>query len=517
MSYRYVMKKKWLLLIPIIAVTLCGCSFLKRLIFGEDSELPPIHYNYPEPKKEEDIPGQRWIYSEGFEENLSKVLETTGQHTLNSTGDAKLLVVPVQLRNSTYTWNGVMREEIQSCFFGTTEQVGWESVSSYYKKSSYGKLNIQGTLAPTFTSDYTFSQLNAQEHPDRKIVDEFEQSSAYNELRNEYDTNGDGYIDSVAFIYAEPIQVTSDDMRWWAFVYTNDSMPISGKPAVVNQYMWASYYFCKIQTVNNPHGGKYDLDAHTYIHESGHLFGLDDYYNYDDGNYYDPSGGQEMHSQNIGDENIYSKLALNWIHPYYIKTIGSVTTTLYATSYSGEYNAIILNDEWNQSPMGEYIIIEFYSPTVLNKKDSESSYAVNARMYQSSGFRIYHVDSRLVAYSKTGTPTFVSRLDHIDPNYYNFIGASNTPKKPYSRLKDDYEIKNFKLIHMLQPGGLNTFKNGHKADDNDLFKSGQSFVASSEFFPRGTKFNAGNEVGYRISIDSVDAENMRGTVTITKI
>ncbi len=511
------MKKKWLLLIPIIAVTLCGCSFLKRLIFGEDSEVTPIHYNYPDPVVQPDVDGRSIV--ESFSYNLKDVLETTGQHPLNSTGDAKLLVVPVQLKESTYTWNGVMIDEIQKCFFGTTEQVGWESVSSYYKKSSYGKLNIQGTLAPTFTSNYTFSQLNAQEHPDRKIVDEFEQSSAYNELRNEYDTNGDGYIDSVAFIYAEPIQVTSSDMRWWAFVYTNDSMPISGKPAVVNQYMWASYYFCKkYHPYSNPHGGKYDLDAHTYIHESGHLLGLDDYYSYEDSNTYDPSGGQEMHSQNIGDENIYSKLALGWIKPYYVKTAGSVTTNLYASSYYGEYNAIIINDNWdNRSPMNEYIVIEYYSPTVLNQKDSESDYATNARMFQFSGFRIYHVDSRLVAYSKTGTPSFVGRINQPDPTYYNFIGASNTPKKPYSRLKDDYEIENFKLLHMLQPGGLNTFKNGHKADDNDLFKAGQSFVASSEFFPKGTKFNAGNEVGYRIYIDSVDAENMRGTVTITKI
>lgn len=510
------MKKKWLLLIPIIAVTLCGCSFLKSLIFGKDSELPPIHYNYPDPVVQPDVDGRSIV--ESFSYNLKDVLETTGQHPLNSTGDAKLLVVPVQLKNSSYTWNGVMREDVQKCFFGKTEDVGWESVSSYYKKSSFGKLNIQGTLAPTFTSSYTFSELNAQKYPDRLLVDDFENSSAYHSLRNEYDTDNDGYIDSVAFIYAEPIQVTSSDMRWWAFVYCNDSIPQEGKPSVVNMYMWASYYFCKIKTPSNTHGGKYDLDAHTYIHESGHLFGLDDYYNYDNGNYYDPSGGQEMHSQNIGDENIYSKLALGWVQPYYVNTSASVTTTVYASSYYGQYNAIIINDNWNKrSPMSEYLILEFYSPTVLNQKDSESDYAVNARMYQTSGFRLYHVDSRLVAYKKTGSQSFVGRIDDIDPTYYNLVGASNTPDDKHSRLNNAYEIANFKLIHMIQAGGLNTFKNGHKADDNDLFKAGQSFVASSEFFPRGTKFNAGNEVGYRISIDSVDAENMRGTVTITKI
>ena len=509
------MKKKWLLLIPIVAVTLCGCSFLKRLIFGEeDSQPAPIHYNYPDPVVQPDVPGRSIV--ESFSYNLREVGATTGYYPLNSTGDAKLLVVPVQLRNSSYTWSGYMRNEIEKCFFGQTSDVGWESVSSYYKKSSYGKLNIIGEVAPTFTSNYTYSEINAFEQPDEKIVEEFEQSSTYNALKYSYDTDSNGLIDSVAFIYAEPINVSSTDMRWWAFVNIKNFVAQADKPPVVNHYMWASYYFSQTRTVSNPHGGKYYLDAHTYIHESGHLLGLDDYYSYVDNNAYDPSGGQEMHSQNIGDENIYSKLALGWIKPYYVKTTSSVTTTLYASSYYGEYNAIIINDNWDmRSPMAEYLVLEFYSPTVLNQKDSESEYAKNARMFQTSGFRLYHVDSRLVAYSNTNT--FVSRLNDIDPNYRNYIGASNSPSEKRSRLPSAYEITNYKLLHMIQAGGVNTFKNSAKASDADLFKAGQSFVASSAFFANGTKFNAGNEVGYRISIDSIDEANMNGTVTITKI
>ncbi len=519
------MKKKWLFLIPLVAITLSGCAFLRSLIFGSSSELVPVHYNYPDPVVEPDIDGRSICRS--FSYNLKDVLVTTGQKPLNSVGTAKLLVVPVQLKGSSYRWNTYRRDEVRKCFFGKTEEVGWESVSSYYNKSSFGQLTIEGQLSDTFVSSYTFSQLNEESHPDRLIVKEFESSDDYDKLRHDYDTNGDGFIDAVSFIYAEPIRVnsSSNDMRWWAFVYTNDSGADTTRPNV-NQYMWASYFFCqKADRISNPHGGAYDLDAHTYIHESGHLFGLDDYYSYADNNEYDPSGGQEMHSQNIGDENIYSKLALGWVQPYYVKTDTSVTTTLYASSYydpkstnPGEGKAIIINDNWNQkSPMDEYLILEYYSPTVLNKKDSEQDYAKNARMFQTSGFRLYHVDSRLVAYTKYGQVNYSHRLDEIDPNYYCFIGASNTPEYPYSRLNNVTEIKNFKLLHLIQSGGTNTFKNGDKARDADLFKEGSSFVASSSFFYYGTKFNGGNEVGYRIDFGKCDEENMCGTVTITKL
>ena len=508
------MKKRLLLLLPLVAVTLAGCSFLKRLFFGDETTSQPIHYVYPDPVVQPDIPG-RSIYK-SFSYNLKDVLNTTGQVSLPSTGEQKILIIPVQLTGSSLTWTSVEKEEIRKCFFGATVETGWESVSSYYHKSSYGKFSLTGELTNTFVSSYTKAQLQAEAHPDRKIVEEFEKSSLYNELRKKYDTNSDGFIDSCAFIYREKIQVTSNDMRWWAFVYTNDSAPSVDKPTV-NQYMWASYYFSQKASSDNPHGGAYNLDAHTYIHEFGHILGLDDYYSYYDNNAYDPSGGQEMHSQNIGDENIYSKLVLGWIEPYYVKTDSSVTTTLYASSYSGASNAIIINDNWNENPMDEYLIIEYYSPTVLNEKDSQQAYATNAQMFSTSGFRVYHVDSRLVAYTKTGNPAYEKRLDELDPNYYNFIGASNTPSSPYSRLNSVYEIQNFKLLHMIQAGGVNTFQFGAKATNADLFKAGSSFVASSNFFAKGTKFNAGNEVGYRISFDQCDEENQTGTVTITKI
>lgn len=513
------MKKKLFVLLPLVAVTLSGCSFLKRLFFGEESTTQQAIV-FPDPVI---IPNRDGCSTYQFTyQHLAEVQHTVGSYPLqaNSDGQAKLLVVPVQFKNSSNAWGNAKRDWIRKCFFGdpTSDSLPWESVSSYYTKSSYGKMNIVGEIAPTFTSSLTYAQIDTKQSPDVYIVEEFQSSSVYRELRKQYDGNGDGYIDAVAFVYAEMFR-QNDTERWWAHVNTHYDAKNVDNP-VVNQYMWTSFYFSKL--TSNVYGAKYDYDTHTYIHETGHLLGLDDYYNYSNDNYYDPSGGQEMHSQNIGDENIYSKMCLGWIEPYYVKateTTSSLTLTLNSSAHYSQGNAIILNDNWNGTPMDEYIIIEYYSPTDLNKKDSESKYARNAQMFQTSGFRIYHVDSRLVAYEKVArelTPSdFVSRINSIDTTYFNFIGASNSPIFKRSWLPDETERENFKQIHLLQAGGVNTLKNGHKADDSDLFKEGAEFVANSNFFYKGTKFNAGNEVGYKITIGK--CEGAQGTLTISKI
>ena len=61
-------------------------------------------------------------------------------------------------------------------------------------------------------------------------------------------------------------------------------------------------------------------DAHTFIHETGHMIGLDDYYSYDRGKGdYGGLGGLDMMDFNIGDHNGYSKWMLGWLHPQMVK------------------------------------------------------------------------------------------------------------------------------------------------------------------------------------------------------
>ena len=58
-----------------------------------------------------------------------------------------MLVFPVRLSTSynANTYESYLND-IETAFNGTEEETGWESVKTYYYKSSYGKLNLDITV-----------------------------------------------------------------------------------------------------------------------------------------------------------------------------------------------------------------------------------------------------------------------------------------------------------------------------------------------------------------------------------
>lgn len=90
-----------------------------------------------------------------------------------SVGNPKMLVIPVDFKN--YSCQVLdnrcegTRSDIQKAYFGKSEDTvvsggdsdGWESVSSFYYKSSFEKLNITGTVTPWFTLDKTVGEISA--------------------------------------------------------------------------------------------------------------------------------------------------------------------------------------------------------------------------------------------------------------------------------------------------------------------------------------------------------------------
>lgn len=504
------MKTKSLFILPILATFLASCGFGGTHIINYDStSLIPV-----DPQQPDSGDGYQKVSEFAF--NLQDVKKTTETYGLSSKGDSKLLVVPVEFSDAP-EWTSAKLEVLNRGFFGASGDTSWQSVASYYKASSYGNLNISGEVAPVFHIDMTTAEASSYVQDDNPVPDTvvtslFKEASAYNELRKAYDTDEDGYVDAVAFIYSN---TPKSEKGYWAWVYWTDENRSTDLPNV-NSYLWMSYSFFS--------GSKYagygsGIDSHTAIHEVGHLLGLDDYYLYQDDKYektFDPSGGIEMHSYNIGDDNIYSKFALGWVNPYYVKTEKSVTLKLRSSALYGD--AIIINDSWNMNSMDEYLMIEYYTPQGMNEKDAVQSYSANTtkgtdRMYTTNGFRIYHIDSRLVEIESRGRAT--GYVDSLGDKYYA-VGASNTPERSF--LSDFLSLQNsidYKYVHLLESNGTNTFKKGAFATNATLFKSGSSFVASSEFFPNGDKFNDGSKVGYKITVQECGSDF--GSITITKI
>ena len=155
----------------------------------------------------------------------------------------------------------------------------------------------------------------------------------------------------------------------------------------------------------------------------------------------------------------------------------------------------------------------------MNDLDAHESYKPNAgtkasRMYNTNGFRIYHIDSRLVELEIRGTAK--GYVNDLPSEGYFTVGASNSPSRSYlGSFLGQQKAIDYKYVHLLESNGINTFKTGSFASNKTLFKQGSSFVATSEFFPNGSRFNNGNEVGYRIDIG--ECLDTGGEITITKI
>lgn len=452
---------------------------------------------------------------------------------LTSTGNQKMLVIPVTFKDFPLSLSekNDYKAKINHAFFGSSEETGWESVTSFYQKSSYGKLNLSGEVtdfyevnstAISFASWNNYRDIDNSEQydPTWTLLEEafaWAKTSTGRDYK-EYDQDQDGFIDAIWLIYANPYSMedvyTYNDEKadnvFWAYTYfdyDNYDYANKTKPVPMN-YAWAS-----VEYMNDGGYGTTanDVDAHTYIHETGHILGLDDYYSYSNDDY-GAAGGLEMMDYNMLDHNAYSKYLLEWVSPFYIdNSRNSTRSTLLPFESSGQF--ILINNTWNGSPYDEYLLIEFYTPTGLNASDSGSVYEGNgAQGYTIPGVKIYHIDSRLGKYN-VSDGKFLGYTDTIptDSRYYPYVAHSNSVE--YS------ENQNFKLVHLIDKGKDAKFSNNEygMADNGSLFVEGDTFSPTGykNMFYYSGKFNDQTAIGYSITLVSLSLTQV--TLEITRI
>jgi M6 family metalloprotease-like protein/uncharacterized repeat protein (TIGR02543 family) len=447
------------------------------------------------------------------------------QFNLESLGNQKLLVVPVMFTDYVLSSSAQtsMVDRIDKIFFGDEEDTAWESVSSYFNQSSYGKLSLTGTVTPFYAAGRSSSSFASETRtsgtfyqyfdPTWNLVDEvvtwYKNYTGTN--LSEFDQNQDGYIDALYMVYNNPnasnaVYTTQGENVFWAYRYSNYANFFSANVSspVGMAYAWSSIDF-------SYEGYGNEIDGHTYIHEFGHLIGLDDYYTYDGSSDWGALGGLDMQDFNILDHNAYSKYFFEWIDPIVVDgTEQQTVITLRPFESSGDF--ILIKDDWNGSPYDEYLLVEFYTPTGLNYIDSiEGPYqGVYPRGFTIPGIKILHVDSRLGRYS-TSTGSFLGYTDVLPSTSteYAYIAASNTASRS--------QTSTFKMIHLLEAGGVNTFKTGSRASNASLFTQGMTFTPSTfaSFFPVLGKFNSGENINYSITITSLSSTS--ATITITRL
>ena len=453
-----------------------------------------------------------------------------------SLGLVNMLVIPINFSDASCE---VILEgcdqtiaNIDLAFFGELGSLPWYSVATYFETSSYGQLTIEGMVTDWYTPSVTASELsNNRGLLGNQVIQPAIQAFKDNhpDLIQDFDRDADGYLDAVYFIYSLPFdpegeQYGEDKDVFWAFVAYQGGAANLQSPTLFH-YGWSSYQFMyedgeyqrsengKVEwdENNNPiflpyvdELGQRTVDAHIFIHEVGHLLGLLDYYSYErEQGDWGPTGALDMMDYNVGDHQGFSKMALGWVTPY----VASSPTTFTLAPLATSPDVLLLPISSLTTMMDEYILVEFYQPIGVNQKDSQTSYAGRyPRMFSVAGVKIYHIDARIAQLLSTSNglqfDRYVTSMQPTINGRYQ-LAHSNTVTRNTNGTNP-----NFKLTHLLESSGLNTFWNGGFATNATLFQSGMVFNGLEHPY----MMNDGNRLPWQLTIGSMTLEGVELTV-----
>ncbi|MCQ2445729.1 MAG: hypothetical protein MJ141_02425 [Clostridia bacterium] len=283
-----------------------------------------------------------------------------------SKGKVTLPVIPIGFSDAPFTADMLvaLKVALNSEAPGSKTSGGAAgSVSSFYKESSYGALDLSFDVLPTVTMTLpSFVHQFLFRHGDSARTDAV-LSRAMKKLDGEvdfsrYDSDGNGALDGVMLIYSVPEESEAEKTLWWSwFDYTwrtesYDCIRPMG-------YVWSSssclYSFSDFSMTE-------EIDPYILIHETGHLFGLEDYYDTDPEN--GTTGGLayfDMMDADFGDHNPFSKYQLGWVEPTVVTEAGEYDIRDF--SASGDCLLIPFGDF--EGFGSEYVLIDLFTPSGL--------------------------------------------------------------------------------------------------------------------------------------------------------
>ena len=444
---------------------------------------------------------------------------------LPSSGDVNILVVPIlmpgyeyiDLDNDGKDDLNKVHKDIEKAFF-SEELDTYESVKSFYKKSSFGKLNIGGEVTDWFDVANETNYTSANEIDYYQTYDLVEQITNWAKYTlgidmTKYDSDQDGYIDGIWCIYSCPNYTNggpqTDYGNYWAYTSWGNQDAATKRPNVnnpiYNLFGWASYDFMYEGFGINK------VDAHTYIHETGHFLGLNDYYS--DQMPYNPIGKVDMMDANICDHNSYSKMLLGWTKPYIVTGNAEIELDYFTKENNfiviPSDNTVIENNTFD--PFSEYILIEVYANEDLNEYDSLNKYSNNIKGLNDKGVRIYHVDNRKFLVDTSNEYNITCKEyngEKIDKNHKlalpitNYRGSDSY--NMYFNL--DINVNLYDEIRMIEATNIDTFSSGGVQKSKSLFKENDEFSLDKygkNFFINEDKFNNGDTFSYKVLIEEV--------------
>ncbi|MFA6796661.1 MAG: hypothetical protein WCR63_03725 [Bacilli bacterium] len=392
-------------------------------------------------------------------------------------------------------------ERINKAFFGTDEEMaeveGSPSVQSFYNKSSYGLNPFQGEMIPTWveykgtTDDFEAAaggsagsyaakyawnwyttEYAKENHGALADLTNLDGTTYVPKAPSYYDGNNDGYVDLMWCVYSRPYE--SDGLgNWWAYVtYTGAAAGLQTSPNV-QTLGWASLSFMD--------EGFNGYDTHTFTHETGHTFGLEDYYDYN--NMWSCLGGVDYMDHNLRDHNAFSKFSLGWVNPLVVDDSAIITLN----SFTDTGDCFLLpSPNYNGTAFDEYFLVELDGPTGLCETDYKNGYN-GTTGFKTPGLRVLHVDAR------------VTRGDHDtylaeDPQNGNSLRIGNSKGGRSSIQSDgDYYLREdgtkgyMSLLSMVE---------SHVDEEENCTTTSNYNATSESLFSEGARLNFGDRYAW---------------------
>ncbi len=317
----------------------------------------------------------------------------------------------------------------------------FNSVSDFYRRASQNELNIRGNVLGFHTMpNNQFFYAPLQSDPDNQklfdIVTEAMRAFDAGHDFSQYDNNNDGYIDGINIIWVG--QRGEWLSFWWAYrwrflVPATETTLFDGKK--LSWFTW--------QRLDTRDNGT-DFDPQTLIHETGHLLGMPDLYDYKRGEGLEGGvGGLDVMDSNVGNPNAFFRWMLDWITPDVISAGGPTTRTLRASGDT-EVNAnqaVAVFPDAAQDPFQEFFMVE--NRHRIENDGGESN-------LPSDGLVVWHVDATLNA-------------DGSDFAFNN----------------NDRPTTAHKLVKLVQADGLEEIEFGGRADAEDYYNQGESLTPTT--------------------------------------
>ena len=454
-----------------------------------------------------------------------------GTNFAPSVGKTHFLVIPTWFSDSQNYISEKNKDrvynDIEIAFLGTKAASGWQSVKTYYEEESKGLLEVNVTVSGWYdcgrSSKLYYDSKDASVNLVKDATNWYKTNFANNTLKD-FDSDSDGHIDGVILVYAAPDYASNPEAgkNMWAYCDWIQNKRNTQEPTL-NVYVWASYSFLYSKG-NITHYGSGDtshcfVDTHTIIHEMGHVFGLEDYYDYS--RMTSPCAGFSMSDYDVGNHDPYSIFALGWANPYMVDLSKNNSYSVTLNKFVDNHDLLLISNHAFASPFDEYFLLEYYTPTRLNEFDSKYSYCgVYPKGPSESGVRLWHVDARLVYTNKLNEFISVNNITNNVQNGKYYLHAlansrySSGNTEHVSPLGANYY--DYNILQLIRNSQVKIYKDAETITNNDLFKLNKEYNIDdfAKQFKNAGLLNDKTSCSFKFSITNSGDKSI--TINITK-